>query len=348
MSPRSSCRYGSSFSYQAPVPPKINLFTSKWSPISSVLSIDADGILKACTMKLVPKSARITVTSSDSRYSEIVVCSARCSCFFSGACSSISVTVCSGIPPQPFASGRSSCSKALRAARCSASFFVLPSPVAMHSPQSKLRFEKPFGGRDRFLRPRDIPPLLALDPARVPAKRICDRTPRCAHRAPQAPARTAPFAVPRARHPVRHRGKQQPPLLRRHQPAASACPARRFSPPRALPASAPQGGAGAQRPPGSLHLRFARGFWKAALRSTPEKSPGDIRSQVARGRHLRGTPASHCPEEARQRQALRRLLSAIRGLLNCGSAPSRGVLWLKTCIPNSPQTLRLRSGYLLA
>src|SRR5438045_5844244 len=73
MSPRSSWRYGSSFSYQAPVPPKINLFTSKWSPISSVPSIDADGILKACTMKLVPKSARITVTSSDSRYSEIVV-----------------------------------------------------------------------------------------------------------------------------------------------------------------------------------------------------------------------------------------------------------------------------------
>src|SRR5216684_710430 len=82
MSPRSSCRYGRTFSYQAPVPPKTNLFTSKWSPISSVPSIDADGILKACTMKLVPNSARITVTSSDSRYSEIVVWSARCSCFF--------------------------------------------------------------------------------------------------------------------------------------------------------------------------------------------------------------------------------------------------------------------------
>src|SRR2546429_264836 len=58
-----------------------------------------------------------------------------------------------------------------------------------------------------------------------------------------------------------------------HRPAASACPARRFSPPRALPAGAPQGGAGAPPPPGSLHLRSARGSWKAALRSTPEKSP---------------------------------------------------------------------------
>src|SRR5207249_6806853 len=76
MSPRSSWRYGSTFSYQAPVPPNINLFTSKWSPINSVPSMEADGILKACTMKLVPKSARITVTNSDSRYSEIVVWSA--------------------------------------------------------------------------------------------------------------------------------------------------------------------------------------------------------------------------------------------------------------------------------
>src|SRR5216684_2353202 len=144
MSPRSSCRYGRSFSYQAPVPPKINLFTSKWSPISSVPSIDADGILKACTMKLVPKSARITVTSSDSRYSEIVVWSARCFCFFSGACFSISATVSSGIPPQPFASARSSRSKALRAARCSASFFVPPSPLAMHSPSIQTSIWKTF------------------------------------------------------------------------------------------------------------------------------------------------------------------------------------------------------------
>src|SRR5216684_5325729 len=144
MSPRSSCRYGRSFSYQAPVPPKINLFTSKWSPISSVPSIDADGILKACTMKLVPKSARMTVTSNDSRYSEIVVWSLRCSCFFSAARSSISVTVSSGIPPQPFASARSSRSKALRAARCSASFFVPPSPLAMHSPSIQTSIWKTF------------------------------------------------------------------------------------------------------------------------------------------------------------------------------------------------------------
>src|SRR6266571_3214285 len=77
MSPRWSGRYGRNLSYQAPVPPKINLLTTRWSPISSVPSIDADGILKACTMKVVPNRARITVTSSDSRYSERVVSSRR-------------------------------------------------------------------------------------------------------------------------------------------------------------------------------------------------------------------------------------------------------------------------------
>src|ERR1700730_7187609 len=75
MSPRSSGRYGSSFSYHAPRPPKMNLLTSKWSPTSSVPSIDADGILNACTIKVVPNRARITVTSRDSMYSENVASS---------------------------------------------------------------------------------------------------------------------------------------------------------------------------------------------------------------------------------------------------------------------------------
>src|SRR5258708_12439013 len=99
--------------------------------------------------------------------------------------------------------------------------------------QSKLRPGKPFGGRGRSLRTRDIPPAPAPVPARVPAMRICDRTPRCAHRALRAPARTAPFATPRAPHRARHRGKPQPLLLRTHRPAVSASPSRRFSPPRA-------------------------------------------------------------------------------------------------------------------
>src|SRR5271163_2490755 len=41
--------------------------------MSKVPSMEAEGILKACTIKLVPKSASSTVTSSDSIYSEIVV-----------------------------------------------------------------------------------------------------------------------------------------------------------------------------------------------------------------------------------------------------------------------------------
>src|SRR5271170_5567483 len=85
ISPRSRGRYGSTFSYHAPLPPKMNLLTSRWSPISSVPSIEADGILNACTTKLVPNSARSTVTSSDSRYSEIVVGSSCCASFFVSA-----------------------------------------------------------------------------------------------------------------------------------------------------------------------------------------------------------------------------------------------------------------------
>jgi len=33
---------GRIFSYQAPVPPKMNLFTSRWSPISRVPSMEAE------------------------------------------------------------------------------------------------------------------------------------------------------------------------------------------------------------------------------------------------------------------------------------------------------------------
>src|SRR5580704_2067844 len=114
MSPRSSGRYGSTFSYHAPLPPKMNLLTSRWSPISSVPSIEADGILNACTTKLVPNSASKTVTSNDSRYSDIVVGSSWCSSFFgsSGAAgatgSSTFSAVSSAIRSQPFRSTRTS------------------------------------------------------------------------------------------------------------------------------------------------------------------------------------------------------------------------------------------------
>src|SRR5208337_585912 len=57
------------------------------SPTKSVRSIDCEGILKACTTKLVPNNARMTVTSRDSRYSEIVVRFAGASCVSSGSVS---------------------------------------------------------------------------------------------------------------------------------------------------------------------------------------------------------------------------------------------------------------------
>src|SRR5271169_3494501 len=112
ISPRSSGRYGSTFSYHAPLPPKMNLLTSRWSPISRVPSMEAEGILKACTTKLVPNNARSTVTSSDSRYSEIVVGSSCGSAFSvsAGATgsngSSTFSAVSSAIRSQPFRSTR--------------------------------------------------------------------------------------------------------------------------------------------------------------------------------------------------------------------------------------------------
>src|SRR5439155_12193250 len=235
----------------------INLFTSKWSPINSVPSMEADGILKACTMKLVPKSARITVTNSDSRYSEIVVWSAWCSCFVSGACSWISATVSSGIPRQPFACARLSWSKALRAARCSASFSCCPR-LSPYTPRlSKLRSERLSGGLGRFLQPCDIPQVHAPVPARVPATRIFDRTPRYARRALQAPAQTGPFARPRGRHPVRHPGKPQPPLLQTRRPEVSVSRDLRFSLHRVPAASVHRGAGDAQPSPATLPSRYA-------------------------------------------------------------------------------------------
>src|SRR5215207_2601780 len=48
---------------------KMNLLTSKWSPIVIVFCIDPVGTFTACTMKVIPKSAMITVTTADSKYS---------------------------------------------------------------------------------------------------------------------------------------------------------------------------------------------------------------------------------------------------------------------------------------
>src|SRR2546426_2122531 len=144
--------------------------------------------------------------------------------------------------------------------------------------QSKLQSGKPFGGRGRSLRRRDTPPVPAPVPAKVPEAQICDRTLRCARRAPRVPARTGPFAIPRAQLPIRHRGKPRPLPLRTRRRGASASPARQFSLPRALTAGALRGAAGAPPPPGNLHLRCARGSWRVDPRSTPEKWPGDTRS----------------------------------------------------------------------
>jgi hypothetical protein len=48
-----------------------------WSPISRVGSIELDGILKACTTKVVAKRAIMAVITIDSKYSLVV--DLRCS-----------------------------------------------------------------------------------------------------------------------------------------------------------------------------------------------------------------------------------------------------------------------------
>src|SRR6202140_4430817 len=138
MSPRSSGRYGRSFSFHAPRPPKINLFTRRWSPTSRVLSIEAEGILNACTINVVPNSARMTVTSRDSRYSESVVWSPRGSGFFGD----------SGIA----ASGMAGCWVAISSIVSSASCLGLFQPLESGARRALLRFllGAAFRGRQAF------------------------------------------------------------------------------------------------------------------------------------------------------------------------------------------------------
>src|SRR5436190_3290067 len=54
------------------VGPKMNLFTSRWSPISRFSSIEPVGILNACTTNVRMKSARITAMTIDSKYSRTI------------------------------------------------------------------------------------------------------------------------------------------------------------------------------------------------------------------------------------------------------------------------------------
>src|SRR2546426_6360843 len=48
---------------------KINLLTKRWSPMVIVFCMDPVGTFTACTMKVMPNSAMITVTTADSKYS---------------------------------------------------------------------------------------------------------------------------------------------------------------------------------------------------------------------------------------------------------------------------------------
>src|SRR5687768_6880012 len=73
MSPRSMSSIGSSvFSRPLSDGAKTNLFTSRWSPINRLFSIDPVGILNAWTTNVRTNSARMTATQIDSKYSRAV------------------------------------------------------------------------------------------------------------------------------------------------------------------------------------------------------------------------------------------------------------------------------------
>jgi len=50
----------------------MNLFTSRWSPMSRLFSIDPVGILNACSTNVRTNSARMTAITIDSKYSRAV------------------------------------------------------------------------------------------------------------------------------------------------------------------------------------------------------------------------------------------------------------------------------------
>lgn len=62
--------------------------------------MELDGILNACTRKVVPNSARMTVTTSDSKYSRVVDFGVACSEAASGS-TGFSVSVFNLTLPQP-------------------------------------------------------------------------------------------------------------------------------------------------------------------------------------------------------------------------------------------------------
>src|SRR6185437_8470880 len=57
---------------------KMNLLTSRWSPIVMVFCIEPVGTFTAWTMKVMPNSAMMTVTTADSKYSRQTVLGGPC------------------------------------------------------------------------------------------------------------------------------------------------------------------------------------------------------------------------------------------------------------------------------
>src|SRR5262249_4192799 len=156
---------------------------------SSVLSIDDDGILNACTMKLVPNSAKRTVTRSDSRYSGSVACARRRRAAFSATTVRSSICSLSVVPSSCTANSPPLLLAANRPPdreRCSppaapplSSCCPARRPGARRRPT--LPPQRSSGDRARSLPKGDIRLAAVRALAEAPAALICDPTPRSAH-----------------------------------------------------------------------------------------------------------------------------------------------------------------------
>src|ERR1700726_270884 len=303
MSPRSSGRYGNSFSYQAPRPPKMNLFTSKWSPMSSVPSIDAEGILNACTMKVVPKRARITVTRSDSMYSEKVASSPRRSGFASRSSGTVCWVIVSsdmGVNFAPRFAPIALAPRLQRAAQLPSLYFLGLKPCWNRRP--RLLLQRSSDDRARARRQVDIRREPSRGPAKIPAKPICGRSQIAPCRAPPMQIQREWFAAfpwrPKAPRPDR-----SPPLrLRTRRPAEQACHGHRSSPRRGQGEDVLREGAAEQPTPELAHSPAAPGSSKAVPRSTWETSPQDTRWPTGPERHRPRIPTVHCSRSTKHRQ----------------------------------------------
>src|ERR1035438_2152528 len=136
----------------------MNLLTSKWSPTSSVPSMEGEGILKACKINVVANSASNTVTSKDSRYSDNVV-SSRCrwvrgGCAGTSSCAVVVSDIALSLPKSFVQNVRAQCERLV----VPLLFWCCPGRWPCTRRRSRPRSRTSSGDPDHFLPQDDTPP----------------------------------------------------------------------------------------------------------------------------------------------------------------------------------------------